>query len=97
MDRKLWLGLSLLLLLGFIVKPSSAQDQAPKVTVQWDKVTRVSQTTPTLQVVVNPPCGAEPPFMTMSFNRSTICRRIMFAMSPGFPIPSLESRSSSLR
>ena len=26
-----------------------------RLTVQWDKVTRVSQTTPTLQVVVNPP------------------------------------------
>ena len=32
-----------------------AQDQPPKVTVTWDKVTRVSKTTPTLQVVVNPP------------------------------------------
>ena len=26
-----------------------------KITVHWDKVFRVSQTTPTLQVVVNPP------------------------------------------
>ena len=33
---------------------SIAQEQATKVTVPWDKVTRVSQTTPTLQVVVNP-------------------------------------------
>ena len=34
---------------------SSAQDQAARVTVHWDKVIQTSQTTPTLQVVVNPP------------------------------------------
>jgi len=33
----------------------AAQDPAAKITVHWDKVFRVSQTTPTLQVVVNPP------------------------------------------
>jgi hypothetical protein len=35
--------------------PALAQDQAPKVTPRWDNVVRVSKTTPTLQVVVNPP------------------------------------------
>jgi hypothetical protein len=34
---------------------SVAQDQVIKITVSWDKIVRVSQTTPTLQVVVNPP------------------------------------------
>src|SRR6202163_1423869 len=34
---------------------SAARDQSLKVTVHWDKVIRISQTTPTLQVVVNPP------------------------------------------
>jgi len=34
---------------------SAAQDQIPRVTVHWDKVIRTSKTTPTLQVVVNPP------------------------------------------
>src|SRR5882762_4759834 len=34
---------------------AAAQDQAAKVTVHWEKVIRTSQTTPTLQVVVNPP------------------------------------------
>ena len=29
--------------------------ESPKITVQWDKLTVVSKTTPTLQVVVNPP------------------------------------------
>jgi len=32
-----------------------AQDAPAKLTVPWDKVVRVSRTTPTLQVVVNPP------------------------------------------
>jgi hypothetical protein len=34
---------------------AAPQDQPATVSVHWDKVTRVSQTTPTLQVVVNPP------------------------------------------
>ncbi len=37
------------------LKLAAAQDQTVKVDVHWDKVVRVSQTTPTLQVVVNPP------------------------------------------
>ena len=32
-----------------------AQDDVPRLTPRWDKVLRVSRTTPTLQVVVNPP------------------------------------------
>ena len=39
-----------------ITSPSlRAQDPQAKIVVHWDKVVRVSQTTPTLQVVVNPP------------------------------------------
>ena len=34
---------------------STAQDRPSTVTVRWDKVIRISQTAPTLQVVVNPP------------------------------------------
>ena len=34
---------------------SPAQEQTIKVTVHWDQVARVSKTSPTLQVVVNPP------------------------------------------
>lgn len=48
--------------LAFVVacaRIAAAQDQPATVSVHWDKVIRVSQTTPTLQVVVNPPlqCG----------------------------------------
>jgi len=35
--------------------PALAQEPPAKVPLQWDKVIRVSKTTPTLQVVVNPP------------------------------------------
>ncbi len=38
-----------------VVGPALAQESQGKLTVQWDKVVRVSKTTPTLQVVVNPP------------------------------------------
>lgn len=34
---------------------AASQDQPVSVSVHWDKILRVSQTTPTLQVVVNPP------------------------------------------
>ncbi len=34
---------------------SSAQDAPNSVTIHWQQVTRVSKTSPTLQVVVNPP------------------------------------------
>jgi hypothetical protein len=44
------------LVLGILMlRPALAQDEPAKVPVQWDKVTRVSKTIPTLQVVVNPP------------------------------------------
>ena len=34
---------------------AATQDQPVTVSVHWGKIVRVSQTTPTLQVVVNPP------------------------------------------
>jgi hypothetical protein len=46
---------------------SVAQDQAIKITVRWDKVVRVSQTTPTLQVVVNPPLRRGTPLHDNAF------------------------------
>jgi len=33
----------------------SAEDQPVKIDVHWEKVVRISETSPTLQVVVNPP------------------------------------------
>jgi hypothetical protein len=49
------LRVSSVLIAAMVAAPALAQDPAAKVTVQWDKVIRTTQTTPTLQVVVNPP------------------------------------------
>jgi hypothetical protein len=43
------------LLFGVAFVPVLSGQQASKVTIHWDKTTVVSKTTPTLQVVVNPP------------------------------------------
>jgi hypothetical protein len=56
MDRRQWFRPFAALALGVTtVGPAFAQDSPAKLAVPWDKVTRVSRTTPTLQVVVNPP------------------------------------------
>ena len=43
------------LALSVVLGPGQAQAQTVKVDAQWEKVVSVSKTTPTLQVVVNPP------------------------------------------
>lgn len=49
-----WFGVALTL--SFTSwRPVNAQEQPVRIDVRWGKVVRVSQTTPTLQVVVNPP------------------------------------------
>ena len=56
MDRTPRRRLSMVLILSSILPHTALAGNNPlRLTVQWDKVTRVSQTTPTLQVVVNPP------------------------------------------
>jgi hypothetical protein len=49
------LTLSLFLLVHALPILSAAQEGPPKVTIDWKAVERISKTTPTLQVVVNPP------------------------------------------
>jgi hypothetical protein len=46
---------------------SVAQDQPVKLTVHWDKVAQTSKTTPTLQVVVNPPLQRGTPVHDYAF------------------------------
>ena len=53
MFRKNQLGFLLLTFVLCAVKVHG-QEQSAKLTVHWDRVIRVSQTTPTIQVVVNP-------------------------------------------
>jgi Glycosyl hydrolases family 39 len=47
--------------------PGRAQDQPLRVTVHWNRVMRTSQTTPTLQVVVNPPLQRGTPVHDQAF------------------------------
>jgi hypothetical protein len=46
---------------------SSAQDSPVKLTVHWNRVTKESRTTPTLQVVVNPPLRRGTPIHDNAF------------------------------
>ena len=55
MEYKRRLSLLVLIFASIAVVPSPAADPSARVIATWDKVLRVSQTTPTLQVVVNPP------------------------------------------
>ncbi|PYV10340.1 MAG: glycosyl hydrolase family 39, partial [Acidobacteria bacterium] len=57
MKRNPWFThpILVLLLFGSLGAAPAAAADAAKVTVNWDKVVRVSKTTATLQVVVNPP------------------------------------------
>jgi hypothetical protein len=56
MDRRPRFRSFAALVLGAVaVVPALAQDAPARLTVPWDRITRVSRTTPTLQVVVNPP------------------------------------------
>jgi hypothetical protein len=55
-DLQLHLLTRLLVLSALVLAASELYaQQAPKLTIHWDKVTVVSNSTPTLQVVVNPP------------------------------------------
>ena len=62
---KLWVGVAAALLLA----PCLYAQTTGKVEVDWGKVQEVSKTTPTLQVVVNPPLRRGPPKP-----RSPMCR-----------------------
>lgn len=61
-----WLLLLVLLLAG--ASHSLWSQQALKLTIHWDDVTVVSQTMPTLQVVVNPPLRPGQPLAAASFH-----------------------------
>jgi hypothetical protein len=55
MNGKYRLSMWLVVLLCSLGQFSRGQDQPVQVTANWDKVVRITRTTPTLQVVVNPP------------------------------------------
>jgi hypothetical protein len=59
--------LAIVLLVSMLSLFSAAQDQVIKISPNWDKIVRVSQTTPTLQVVVNPPLRRGTPVHDSTF------------------------------
>lgn len=66
-----------------------ATEAAEKVTVNWEKVQRVSQTTPTLQVVVNPPLRRGSAIHDRVFRalRDVNCDYVRYV--PWYPYPKL--------
>ena len=90
MNRKLQPGtVAALLVVVLLTRPSMAQDQPTKVAVNWDKVIRVSQTTPTLQVVVNPPLQRGTPVHHNAFKSLHDLQADYVRYVPWLPYPKL--------
>ena len=82
-----WIALTLFgsALLG----PALAQEQTPKLTVDWNKVIAVSKTTPTLQVVVNPPLRRGHPVHDGAFKSLKDLQADYVRYVPWLPYPRL--------
>jgi hypothetical protein len=78
---------------GFLVAlfsvNAAAQEQARKLTIRWDKVERVSKTTPTLQVVVNPPLRRGTSVHDNAFRALQDLRADYVRFVPWLPYPKL--------
>ena len=68
MIRNSWKRTSSALALALVCSAiANSQDRTVTVTVHWDQIIRVAQTTPTLQVVVNPPLQRGTPVHDSAF------------------------------
>ncbi|WP_216841151.1 glycosyl hydrolase family 39 [Acidobacterium sp. S8] len=86
-DRFVWLFVT-----GFacIATPIVMQGQQPlQLTIQWDKTTVVSKSTPTLQVVVNPPLRPGQPLSAASYKAVKELGADDVRYVPWFPYPKL--------
>ena len=81
-----WLGIGAACLAAI---PCGAQDAALRVTPHWDKVTKVSATTPTLQVVVNPPLRRGTPVHDNAFKALSDLGADYVRYVPWLPYPRL--------
>lgn len=63
--------------------------QAPKLTIHWDKTTVVSRSTPTLQVVVNPPLHRGEPLSAASYKAVKELGADFVRYVPWLPYPKL--------
>jgi hypothetical protein len=78
-----------LLITVLFARPLVSQDQPAKITIHWDKVVRVSQTTPTLQVVVNPPLQRGTPVHDNAFKSLHDLQADYVRYVPWLPYPKL--------
>ncbi|HXK11001.1 MAG TPA: glycosyl hydrolase family 39 [Vicinamibacteria bacterium] len=89
-DRNLWRrSLGALVAVVTAVGPARAQDPPTKLTVPWAKVARVSRTTPTLQVVVNPPLRRGHPVHDGAFRALRDLQADYVRYVPWLPYPRL--------
>src|SRR2546430_14678993 len=93
MDRIKLAVISFLILM--VMSPASAQDKPVEVLVNWDKVTRGSQTTPTLQVVVNPPLRRGTPIHDNAFKSLHDLQADYVRYVPWLPYPKRLDRKST--
>ena len=84
--RRSWFVLLFLLCVSIA---AAAEDHADKIVVRWDKVRRVSQTTPTLQVVVNPPLQRGTPVSTNAYRAVQALGADYVRYVPWLPYPKL--------
>lgn len=77
------------LLVPFLALSAPAQEQPAKLTVHWDQVVRVSQTTPTFQVVVNPLLRRGTPVHDNAFSALRDLRADYVRFVPWLPYPRL--------
>jgi hypothetical protein len=89
--------LPFVLVLTSLAPPAAAAPPAEKVTASWDKVTRVSQTTPTLQVVVNPPLRRGTPVHDNAFKALRDLQAVDLAEVAVRKIVSLHEENARLR
>jgi len=80
---------SAVILLLNCLRPALAQEQATKLIPQWDKVIRTTQTTPTLQVVVNPPLQRGAPVHDNAFKALRDLGADYVRYVPWLPYPKL--------
>ncbi|HEY5906800.1 MAG TPA: glycosyl hydrolase family 39, partial [Vicinamibacteria bacterium] len=85
--RPQWIAL--VLFGSMLIGPALAQDQTPRLTVDWGKVVGVSKTTPTLQVVVNPPLRRGTPVHDNAFQALRDLQAEYVRYVPWLPYPRL--------
>ncbi len=93
MDRKhslIWrVTWALSMCSGAIIASAQVNDAPARLQVNWDKVERVSQTTPTLQVVVNPPLRRGTPIHDNTYKALHDLQADFVRYVPWLPYPKL--------